>query len=217
MIVKPEVSEGIVEKWLRAWSLSRDLPMPEKYASGYRVNVGAPKQKVRYVFPELNNDFFSLAKTVDESWVFLKVCAPYEQFRPLIPEHWIVQPQGYMMYCNSRMNFGNSVLPDGYSLDIQRCSPEKCIVRIAYENKEAAIGTLIIVDGIAVYDRIVTQERHRRKGLARKIMAVLEDMALSEGIQYNFLVATEQGRSLYESLGWKLYSIYTSVVIPSDH
>ncbi|WP_100074433.1 GNAT family N-acetyltransferase [Chryseobacterium camelliae] len=86
-----------------------------------------------------------------------------------------------------------------------------------YGNKEAAIGTLIIVDGIAVYDRIVTQERHRRKGLARKIMAVLEDMALSEGIQYNFLVATEQGRSLYELLGWKLYSIYTSVVIPSDY
>ncbi|WP_294279977.1 GNAT family N-acetyltransferase [uncultured Chryseobacterium sp.] len=215
--MKPEVSEGIVEKWLRAWSLSRDLPMPQRYASGYRVNVGEPKQKVRYVFPELNNDFFSLARTVDESWIFLKVCAPYEEFRQLIPTHWIVQPQGYMMYCNSRMNFGNNAMPDGYSIDIQRLSPEKCTVRIIYENKEAAIGRLIIIDGIAFYDRIVTEEKHRRKGLAKKIMAVLEDIALSEGIQHNFLVATEQGRLLYESLGWTLYSVYTSVVIPSDH
>lgn len=108
-------------------------------------------------------------------------------------------------------------MPDGYSIDIQRLSPEKCTVRIIYENKEAAIGRLIIIDGIAFYDRIVTEEKHRRKGLAKKIMAVLEDIALSEGIQHNFLVATEQGRLLYESLGWTLYSVYTSVVIPSDH
>ncbi|WP_157761277.1 hypothetical protein [Chryseobacterium camelliae] len=145
--MKPEVSEGIVEKWLRAWSLSRDLPMPEKYASGYCVNVGAPKQKVRCVFPELNNDFFSLAKTVDESWVFLKVCAPYEEFRSLIPKDWIVQLQGYMVYCNSRMNFGNSVLPDGYSIDIQRCSPEKCIVRICMEIRKLRSERLLSLMG----------------------------------------------------------------------
>lgn len=47
-------------------------------------------------------------------------------------------------------------------------------------------------------------------------MKELEKIALSKGVSKNFLVATEQGKSLYESLGWELYSLYTSIVIPSE-
>jgi hypothetical protein len=45
-------------------------------------------------------------------------------------------------------------------------------------------------------------------------MKELEKIALSKGISKNFLVATEEGKPLYESLGWKLYCLYTSIVIP---
>uniref|UniRef100_A0AAU6WTY8 GNAT family N-acetyltransferase n=1 Tax=Chryseobacterium endophyticum TaxID=1854762 RepID=A0AAU6WTY8_9FLAO len=73
---------------------------------------------------------------------------------------------------------------------------------------------MILVGGLAVYDRIVTHQDHRRKGLATHIIKELESIALSKGISENFLVATELGKLLYESLGWKIYCLYSSLVIP---
>jgi hypothetical protein len=69
------ISPEIIEKWLTAWSLSRELPLPVTFKSGFKVDVGDEKQKTRYVFPELNDDFIQLSKIIDEPFIFLKVCA----------------------------------------------------------------------------------------------------------------------------------------------
>jgi len=46
-------------------------------------------------------------------------------------------------------------------------------------------------------------------------MHKLEKIALAKGIKQNVLVATEEGKGLYTSLGWDLFSLYTSIVIPT--
>ena len=51
------VSPNIIKKWLTAWALSRELPLPTNFKSGYKVDVGYQKQKARYVFAELSDDF----------------------------------------------------------------------------------------------------------------------------------------------------------------
>lgn len=210
-----KVSEELVEKWLQGWSLSRDLPLPDRYRSGFRVDVGEEKQKTRYVFPELNDDFIQLAETVTEPWVYLKICTSHEELKSLVPERWIFKPEGYMMQCSSPMSIPDTALPDHYSVEIQSITPEYFTVKIlCNKTEQAAVGRLLIVDDVAIYDRILTEEKHRRKGLARIVMARLEEIAVSKGIFNNFLVATQQGKLLYESLGWKLYSRYSSVVIP---
>lgn len=214
--MKNKVSKDIIEKWLKGWSLSRDLSLPFQYKSGFKIDVGDEKQKVRYVFSELNNDFFQLANSIEEPWIFLKVCASFDDFKDKIPEKWEVQPQGYMMSCVNPMNFSNATLHDDYRLEVEEYN-STFVVKIVTENNElASIGRVVIVDDLAVYDRISTEINHKRKGLATFIMKELEKIALSKGVSNNFLVATEQGKSLYESLGWELYSLYTSVVIPSE-
>jgi hypothetical protein len=45
------------------------------------------------------------------------------------------------------------------------------------------------------------------------LMKELEKIALSKEISRNFLVATKEGKLLYESLGLELSCLYTSVVI----
>ena len=80
----------------------------------------------------------------------------------------------------------------------------------------ASIARIVIVDDLAVYDRISTEENHKRKGLATYMIAALEQIAIVKGVYKNLLIATEQGRFLYESLGWKVISKYTSVVIPDE-
>lgn len=210
-----QVSGEWIEKWLTGWSVSRGLPLPEQWQSGYKVKVGQETQKERYVFPQLNNDFIRLAQSVDEPWIHLKVCASYKEFRDLIPERWQLQPQGYMMKCSVPMTTASGCIGTDYSLNVTEHKPDSFIVNVRYRKTEqAAIGRLIIIDGLAVYDRIRTESNHQRKGLAALMMKSLESIALSKGITAGLLVATEQGKPLYESLGWEMYSVYTSVLIP---
>ncbi len=212
--MKNNISPAILEKWLTAWSLSRGLPAATKFKSGYKLDVGDEKQKTRYVFGELNDDFLQLSETINEAWVFLKVCASPNEVKNKIAERWVIQPQGYMMTCISPMTNPNKSLPDGYKIEFDSNHSITVVKIVTNDGELACMGRLVIVDDLAVYDRIFTEEKYKRKGLATFLIRELERIALSNHVYINFLVATEQGKLLYQSLGWKVCSLYTSVVIP---
>lgn len=119
-----------------------------------------------------------------------------------------------MMFCFGPMKNAVTNLYQGYRIESEEYN-STTVVKITTESGEqASIGRIVLIDDLAVYDRILTEENHRKKGLASFLMQELEKMALSKGISRNFLVATEQWKILYQSMGWKLYSNYTSIVIP---
>ncbi|SFM98997.1 Acetyltransferase (GNAT) domain-containing protein [Chryseobacterium oleae] len=208
-----KVSHDIVKKWLKGWSLSRQLPLPVRYKSGLKVEVGEEKQKIRYVFPELNDDCIELSKQINEPWIYLKVCASPDKVKNKVPDQWVIQPPGYMMSCFGPMKTKVTNLCKGYRVESETYN-STTVIKILTENGElASAGRVVIVDDLAVYDRIITEEKHQRKGLGTFLMQELEKVAVSKGISNNFLVATEVGRSLYQSIGWELYSPYTSIVI----
>lgn len=208
------VSREILEKWLKAWSLSRKLPLPEKYKSGFKVEVGEEKQKTRYVFPEITDDFIKLSKEISEPWIYLKACASAGEIKEKISGKWEIQPPGYMMCCMGGMEFGEKKLPLNYRIISEKYNTVTTLKIFAENGSLACSGHIVTVDDVAVYDRIITEESCRRKGLASFLMSELEKIALLNGISDSFLVATAQGKGLYESLGWELYSPYTSIVIP---
>lgn len=208
-----KVSHDILEKWLTAWSLSRKLPLPVKYKSGFKVEVGEEQQKERYVFSELNEDFIELSQQIEEPWVYLKVCNSPDEIKKVVPEKWKIQPPGYMMSCFGSMKTYDSHLCAGYKIEYEEYNSTTAIKIMTQGGELASIGRIVLVDDLAVYDRIVTEEVHQRKGLATFLMWELEKIALSKGVYHNFLVATEEGKALYESIGWKLYSDYTSIVL----
>lgn len=214
--MKDKVSAKIVESWLKGWCLSREVSFPVSYKSGFHVSVGDEKQKERFVFPELNDDFFKLANSITEPWIYLKVSTSPHEFIEKIPERWELQSQGYMMTCFHPMKFQETSLPEGYHLEFSEYNTT-FVVRIATGNGEqASIGRVSLIDDVAVYDRIITEKNHQRKGLARFLLKELEKIALSKSFSKNILVATEEGKLLYETLGWKVYCLHTSVVIPAE-
>jgi len=77
-------------------------------------------------------------------------------------------------------------------------------------DEEAARGRAVVVDGVAIYDHIVVEPAHRRRGLGRRVMLALQ---AATGTTQGLLVATRDGRALYETLGWRLVSSYTTAVI----
>lgn len=209
------VSKEIVCKWLTAWSLSRKLSLPIKFKSGFKVDVGDEKQKIRYVFSQLNDDFIQLSESIDEPWAFLKVCASADEIKRVVSEKWKLQPQGFMMSCFLKMRIGDVNLGEDYKLEFENYNSTFVVKIVTQKDELASIGRVILVEDLAVYDRISTEISHRRKGLAKFLMNELEKIALAKGVYKNFLVATEEGKFLYQTLGWEIYSPYTSVVIPA--
>ncbi|MFG2226884.1 GNAT family N-acetyltransferase [Streptomyces sp. NPDC048644] len=65
-----------------------------------------------------------------------------------------------------------------------------------------------------VFDMIGTAAGHRRRGLGRLVMAALAGRAATAGATQGVLVASPEGRALYEALGWQVRAPVTAAVRP---
>lgn len=75
----------------------------------------------------------------------------------------------------------------------------------------AASGHAAEAAGVFIYDRIETAPEHRRRGLGGIVMNALNAHRKSTNAP-ELLVATEDGRRLYASLGWTVLSPYSTAV-----
>jgi hypothetical protein len=204
----------IVETWAHGWAVAREAATPVKEGDAFRIEVGIPGHVRRYIFPALSPGIRQLANTISAPYIFLKVCAPPEAVQALLPPGWIIQPLAFMMTCFQPMIAIRTTLQEGYALDINDNIPVPTVKIISPEGEVAAIGHIAFVGDYAIYDRIETHEEHRRRGLGSIIMKTLETVAVARGINKGLLVATKEGRALYETLGWELHSLYTTAEIP---
>ncbi|MDF2916990.1 MAG: hypothetical protein K0S70_1207 [Microbacterium sp.] len=74
--------------------------------------------------------------------------------------------------------------------------------RIHMDGELAAHGQVAVNAGDAVFDRIRTMSAFQRRGLGRLIMTGLAAWAAEHQATTGILVASADGRKLYESLGW---------------
>ncbi|MCF3107197.1 GNAT family N-acetyltransferase [Niabella sp. CC-SYL272] len=209
--------QSVLASWVKGWALARGVTAPVAIpGGGFRVKVGWTEQKERYIFPEITEAYITLAETVTEPWIFLKVCDHPDRVKAVLNKHWEIQPLGYMMICTDPVPENNISLPGGYHLEVKPDFPVPVVNVLTDNGTVAACGRIALTDDVAIYDRIVTSEGHRRKGLATAVMKYLTAIACSRGIAKGVLVATDEGSVLYETLGWKLLSLYTSAVIPGN-
>lgn len=104
-------------------------------------------------------------------------------------------------------------LPEGYELRCDRNGTTTTARVIAPDGGPAASGYATEAIGVFIYDRIVTAPEHQRKGLGNVIMNVLKGQRQSEHAP-ELLVATEEGRGLYTSMGWGVISPFSTAFIP---
>jgi GNAT superfamily N-acetyltransferase len=206
---------SVVQAWVRGWTLARETLPPVAHGDGWRVDVGWPQQRVRYVFSRCSKTLRSLAETIVEPWIFLKVCAAPEVMQMFLPPRWIIQPLGFMMTYTALDREQNVSLSKAYTFNLTEAATIT-IAKILTANGEiASIGRVVFVEDFAIYDRIETHNDHRRRGLASAVMNRLQSVALARAKTRGVLVATADGRALYETLGWRLHSLYTTAVVPS--
>jgi GNAT superfamily N-acetyltransferase len=209
-----QADPSVVQAWVKGWTLARETPAPVAYTDGWRVDVGWPQQRVRYVFSHCSKALQTLAETVVEPWIFLKVCAGQGVMQMLLPPRWIIQPLGFMMIYTAQDQEYDVSLSNAYTSNVIE-APTVTVAKVLTENGEiASIGRVVFVDDFAIYDRIETHNAHRRRGLARAVMNSLQGISVARRNAHGVLVATTDGRALYEALGWRLHSLYTTAVIP---
>lgn len=209
LVADPE----IVASWIRGWTLARETPPPVEDHGGFRVDVGWPDQRTRYVFAQITPAMQELAATITEPWVFPKACASLAAMRAALPGRWEIQRPGFMMECRGVMA-GEATMPEGFSVDAVERQSINIVQMRDRDGELAAIGRVVRVKDFAIYDRIETSAQYRRRGLASAVMKKLESLAMDQGARRGILVATPDGRLLYQNLGWKLHSPYTTATIP---
>jgi GNAT superfamily N-acetyltransferase len=205
--------------WSRGWAQTREVPPPVPHGDGFRIAVGLPRQAARYVFPHASPLLRELGATISQPWVFLKACASADELRALLPGHWQMQPDAFMMTCDDAAFPDSGALAPGYALQVtdEGSHSRRGHARVlAHDGGVAASGHIALDRRLAIYDRIVTEPAHQRRGLGRAVMRALQALAHAHGRHAGVLVATPQGRALYESLGWRLHAPWATAVIPDE-
>ncbi len=198
------IDPDLVRVWLTGWTLARGTPPPVALPDCWRVDVGWPDQKARFVFPAASNAVTRRAAAIREAHVFLKVVAPPDVLRALLPESWHLQSPRFMM-THGRLGLTGGGLAPGY-----RQEDDGRTARILLRDAVVASGQVVMVEGRAIFDSIKVDADHRRRGLGRALVAALTAMARDAEVVRGVLVATQDGRALYETLGWRVHAPYTS-------
>ncbi len=211
----PGANPEIVAAWIAGWAASRGAGPPRRDGEGHFVEVGLPTQQARYVFPIITTDALrQRAEAIDTPWIYLKICLHAEALEGAWPAGWVVQPQSTMMTAPLADVSRIAPLPTGYSLSLRE-DGAALVASLGDATGELAASGRLLTDGRhAVFDQIVTDEAHRRRGLGECVMAALAGVALDRRASQGVLVATEAGRRLYTPLGWQVHADYTSAVIP---
>jgi GNAT superfamily N-acetyltransferase len=209
-------ADPIFTAWIRGWAITREVAPPVAHADGFRIDVGLPRQAARYVFPHPSPALGALGASIVQPWVFLKACATSDELRALLPTPWQMQPDGFMMTCDDAPFRGSGALAPGYTLHIDdAAATRRAHVQVrADDGGLAAEGHLALDERLAIYDRIGTDPAHRRRGLGVAVMHALQALAQTHGRRAGVLVATPMGRTLYESLGWRVHAPWATAVIP---
>lgn len=196
--------------WLGARSIARGLPLPVPDHGGLRVDTGSASEVRRYVFAGASPEIRGLAISITSPGIFIKMFGPAGQLLELVPPGWRLQPGAYVMTHDGRAD-AEPVLPAGYRLELVTEGFASAARIFTVDGELAASGYAAEYAGTFIFDRILIEEAHRRRGLGRAMMAALGSAQRSHDAR-RVLVATDAGRALYSTLGWTVVCPYSTVV-----
>lgn len=199
----------LLRTWLAGWCRARGAPQPTSAYGGWHVAVGLPKQIARLVFASASHGLHEAAKAIREPHVYLKTCASADDMRRRLTPGWEVQAPGFFMELST---LAARAVPASDPAILHTTDPQMLSAEIIRSGEVAAYGSVVLLDGFVIFDRINTHEAHRRQGFGRSIMTRLTGAAHERGARHGLLVATAEGRALYETIGWRLHSLYSTAV-----
>ena len=202
---------SLLAAWLTARSIARELPPPVVDHSGLRVDTGQPDEWVRWVFPAMSDGLILLGRSINAPACLLKYCGSDEDLRAVLPKRWAIGPLAYFMRGPGGASV--TVLPEGCTIKRERAGAVSLVQIRCSRNNVVGSGYAAENDDAFVYDRITVLPAHRRMGIGTALMSELGHARYAPDLP-ELLVATAEGRKLYEALGWQVVSPYSTAFIP---
>jgi len=210
-MIASNVDPALILAWQVAHSIARGAPAPVHDREGYRVDTATEKEVKRWVFPRLCDGVRAIGREIASPRHYVKVCVSDEALRSALPARWQIQPPGFFM-ATAVASRDVTPLPDGYRMELDHAGPVTRARVIAPDGEVAASGCAAETAEVFIYDRIETAPDHRRKGLGIAVMSALGTARRSTAAR-QLLSATEDGRMLYEKLGWTVLAPLATAVI----
>ncbi|HET6707656.1 MAG TPA: GNAT family N-acetyltransferase [Amycolatopsis sp.] len=196
-----------LEAWVRGWAVSRAAPAPVAEVDGYRVDVGLPGHRVRYLLRS-PSAVSARARTVAAPGTWLKTCGSRSSVLASLTPAWTPGETEYLMAFDGPMPPVS--VPEPYSVTVTGEGPVWAVL-VSSGAAPAARGQVAVAEGVAVFDKIETEPEHRRRGLGRVVM---HRLAVAAGAGPGVLLASAAGRGLYTSLGWRVVSDVVPAHVP---
>ncbi|MFE3549048.1 GNAT family N-acetyltransferase [Streptomyces kronopolitis] len=140
----------------------------------------------------------------------MKMPAEPEEIESWLPQGWVWEENGHLMAVDLMAT--GPVAPAGYTATVETVGAVTCVRVLDAAGEQAAQGQMASLGEAVVVDRMVTAQAHRRRGLGNFVMRTLADRALETGAVLGVLGATDAGRALYETLGWKKHATLAECV-----
>lgn len=200
-----------IEIWALGYALARGFPTPARTATGWWMPVGLPGQAGRHVILDPSPETIrAVTEATARPDVFIEVCSPREAVQPHVPAGWRFRDRAWLMA--GGLTASSPPTPETYVIDVRIEGGVASAAARAMDGALAASGVCAVIGTSAVFDQIVTDEAHRRRGLGAAIMGALGEAARGQGATDGVLIATAEGRALYGRLGWRELSEVTSAI-----
>ncbi|MFF7094386.1 GNAT family N-acetyltransferase [Streptomyces rubradiris] len=215
-----KTTEEAVRAWVEGWAVSRGAAQPTPRPWGFTVEVGLPKEVARHVVTAADEPTVrKLAENTTARGIPLKAFVPARTLEAWLPPGWVLL-DGHAVLMAARLSTVEAPprLPDGYRLHRwDRTGVTRAVVRAA-DGSFAARGQIAVTGPTAVVDQVETHPAHQRRGLGRVVMGTLAEAATRQGARAAVLGATEEGRTLYEAVGWQVVAPLSAATRePGDH
>ncbi|MGY0232013.1 GNAT family N-acetyltransferase [Longispora urticae] len=196
--------ESWASDWAHGWAASRGVGPIEPVPGGQRIEVGQPGHVARYVLSAADP---AVLRAIDaplvESGTWVKVCAPAAEVRASLGPHWVEAELCHLM--TTTLTADVPPAPDGYRVQLEPAGAAVTVARVLDATGAlAASGQVAGTRKNVVFDQIVTEPEHQRRGLGSLVMASLARHAVEHGAVGGVLGATGDGRALYLRLGWQV-------------
>lgn len=200
-------SEQLVRTWISGWAKCRGYTPQDNGRSVSILLTDQQDHQETVVYEPTIGEFLELARqTREDSYRVLTVIT--NRMQDLISasaglEMRITDRQQALMCVDMSGQDVEDPRAPGDEFTLEHVRDIACRrVSVTVNGEEVARGSVAKQDNFAVYDRIVTDEQYRRKGLGSFVMRALTAAVLEDDVETGLLMASADGRHLYQHLGW---------------
>ncbi|MER6075340.1 GNAT family N-acetyltransferase [Streptomyces sp. NPDC001817] len=206
-----------VHAWVEGWAVSRGAAEPTRAAWGFTVQVGLPKEVARHVLTAADEATVRKLAENSAAGVALKTFVPAPDLEAWLPPGWGLLDGHAVFMAVPLTGLGTPPgLPEGYQLSCwNRGGVTRVVVRAA-DGAFAARGQIAVTGATAAVDQVETAPAHQRRGLGRVVMGSLAEAGVRQGAKAAVLGATEEGRALYETIGWQVLAPLSAAMRTTD-